>query len=117
MIGPTLEVIGLLSRMGRRRKRFTVPFHHHEWSMNAPFKVVSGGQCLIRINETHRTHTGFPAMLIFVAFSLIALSLLVEWAFHLIKENIEIEWPVDAGRKAIDRRARAARMRGWTALH
>lgn len=56
-------------------------------------------------------------MLIFVALSLIALSLLVEWVFHIFKENIEIEWPVDAGRKAIDRRARAARMRGWTALN
>lgn len=60
---------------------------------------------------------GSPAMLIFVALSLIALSLLVEWVFHIVKENIEIEWPVDAGRKAIDRRARAARMRGWTALN
>ncbi len=55
-------------------------------------------------------------MLIFVAFSLIALSLLAEWAWHLVKENVEIEWPVDAGRKAIDRRARAAQMRVWTAL-
>ena len=55
-------------------------------------------------------------MLLFVAAILIAASLLVELLAHFVRENVEIEWPQATGRLAIERRARAARMREWTAI-
>ncbi len=55
-------------------------------------------------------------MLLLVAAALIAASLLVELIAHIVRESIEVEWPEAASRDAIERRARAARMRRWTAL-
>lgn len=55
-------------------------------------------------------------MLLLVVALLIAASLLAELLLYFVRENVEIEWPEAAGRAAIERRARAARMRVWTAL-